>query len=168
MGSVKTKLTDDARQDNLIIKRRVETTNSQQNKAAKKGANLKVPQPPSYVETIEEVKSYRDEQAKFDEILVAVSDYFDLFKNNTDRLEDLWMQLLEFLGLPNPNEHTVFRQTHYSTYIRIVIKNEEIKAIIDEATRWKDHKDFAPQLESHLNKIFEIQEGAKKLPENYQ
>ena len=29
MGSVKTKLTDDARQDNLIIKRRVETTNSQ-------------------------------------------------------------------------------------------------------------------------------------------
>jgi len=28
MGSVKTKLTDDARQDNLIIKRRVETTNS--------------------------------------------------------------------------------------------------------------------------------------------
>ena len=67
----------------------------------------------------------------------------------------------------NPNEHTVFRQTHYSTYIRIVIKNEEIKAIIDEATRWKDNKDFAPQLEQHLNKIREIIEGQKILPENY-
>jgi hypothetical protein len=78
---------------------------------------VKVPQQPQYIETIEEVKSYRDEQAKFDEILVAISDYFDLFRNNTDRLEDLWMQLLEFLGLENPNEHTVFRRRHYSTYI---------------------------------------------------
>jgi len=98
---------------------------------------------------------------------VAVSDYFDLFRNNTDRLEDLWMQLLEFLNLPNPNEHTVFRQMHYSTYIRVVIKNEEIKAIIEEAQRWKDHKDFAPQLEQHLLKIDQIMEGAKKLPEPY-
>lgn len=69
--------------------------------------------------------------------------------------------------MTNPNEHTVFRQTHYSTYIRIVIKNEEIKAIIDEATKWKDHKDFAPSLESNLIKIREILEGQKILPENY-
>lgn len=100
--------------------------------------------PPQYIETIEEVKSYRDEQAKFDEILVAISDYFDLFRNNTDRLEDLWMQLLEFLGLSNPHENTVFRRTHFQTYIKIVVENEEIKHIIDEAARWKDNKDFSP------------------------
>ena len=117
---------------------------------------MKVPQQAQYIETIEEVKSYRDEQAKFDEILVAISDYFDLFRNNTDRLEDLWMQLLEFLGLPNPNEHTVFRLTHYKAYIKIVVENEEIKALIDEAARWKGEKDFNPQLMQHLAKIQDI------------
>jgi hypothetical protein len=62
MGSVKTKLTDDAKQDNLIIKRRMETTNhfSQQSKTTPSSKKGKVQQP-SYVETIEEVKSYRDE-----------------------------------------------------------------------------------------------------------
>lgn len=60
MGSVKTKLTDDAKQDNLIIKNRFETT-SKTNVSNKKGANLKVPQQQSYVEQIAEVKSYRDE-----------------------------------------------------------------------------------------------------------
>jgi len=44
-------------------------------------------------------KSYRDHQAKFDEILSAVGDYFELFKNNTNKLEDLWLQLLDYLKL---------------------------------------------------------------------
>ena len=66
------------------------------------------------------------------------------------------MQLLEFLGLSNPNEHTVFRRRHYSTYIQIVVENEEIKALIDEAARWKGEKDFNPQLSQHLAKIQDI------------
>ena len=38
------------------------------------------------------VKEYRGElQRNFDEILSAVGDYFDLFKNNTDKLEALWL-----------------------------------------------------------------------------
>lgn len=37
------------------------------------------------------VKPYRDYHAKFDEILSAVGDYFELFKNNTNKLEDLWL-----------------------------------------------------------------------------
>ena len=37
-------------------------------------------------------KEYRGElQKNFDEILSAVGDYFDLFKNNTDKLEALWL-----------------------------------------------------------------------------
>jgi hypothetical protein len=35
--------------------------------------------------------SYKDEKAKFDEILSAIGDYFDLFKANTQRLECLWL-----------------------------------------------------------------------------
>jgi cyclopropane fatty-acyl-phospholipid synthase-like methyltransferase len=36
-------------------------------------------------------KDYRSNQTKFDEILSAVGDYFELFKNNTNKLEDLWL-----------------------------------------------------------------------------
>jgi hypothetical protein len=37
------------------------------------------------------IKEYPKHQGKFDEILSAVGDYFDLFKNNTNKLEDLWL-----------------------------------------------------------------------------
>ena len=36
-------------------------------------------------------KSYKDAVQKFDEILSAVVDYFELFKMNADKLEDLWL-----------------------------------------------------------------------------
>lgn len=43
------------------------------------------------------VKNYCELQPKFDEVLSAVGDYFELFKNNTNKLEDLWLQLLDYL-----------------------------------------------------------------------
>ena len=50
------------------------------------------------------MKEYRgDLQRSFDEILSAVGDYFDLFKNNTDKLEALWLQLLDYLNVRNSN-----------------------------------------------------------------
>ena len=49
-------------------------------------------------------KEYRGDLSKnFDEILSAVGDYFDLFKNNTDKLEALWLQLLEYVEVRNTN-----------------------------------------------------------------
>ena len=48
-------------------------------------------------------REYKDEKAKFDDILSAIGDYFDLFKTNTTRLECLWLQLLNFFGLKPPS-----------------------------------------------------------------
>lgn len=45
---------------------------------------------------------YKDEPLKFDDILSAIGDYFDLFKTNTTRLEGLWLQLLNYFGLKPP------------------------------------------------------------------
>ena len=45
------------------------------------------------------VTKYADERAKYDEILSAIGEYFELFKTHTDLLEDLWLQLLSFLNL---------------------------------------------------------------------
>ena len=56
------------------------------------------------------VKDYRGELTKsFDEILSAVGDYFDLFKNNTDKLEDLWLQLLDYVKVDNTYKTKIFR-----------------------------------------------------------
>ena len=91
------------------------------------------PAPPG-VAKIMKAKEYRGElQKNFDEILSAVGDYFDLFKNNTDKLEALWLQLLEYVSVQNTNQCRIFRRMHYSIYIRTVIKNKTITAIIKEA-----------------------------------
>lgn len=45
---------------------------------------------------IEVITEYKDAPEKFDEIISAVGDYFDLFKQNTDRLEDMFTQILEY------------------------------------------------------------------------
>jgi hypothetical protein len=82
------------------------------------------------------VRSYCELQPKFDEILSAVGDYFELFKTNTNKLEDLWLQLLDYLQLKNHSKYTLFKQTHYQTYIKRVIKFDYIQKIIEEASKW--------------------------------
>ena len=47
-------------------------------------------------------KEYKYEAVKFDEILSAIGDYFDLFKANTCRLEQLWLHMLKFFDLAPP------------------------------------------------------------------
>ncbi len=59
------------------------------------------------------VTKYASEKAKYDEILSAIGEYFELFKTHTDLLEDLWLQLLGFLNLANPSTVTVYRKIHY-------------------------------------------------------
>lgn len=114
-------------------------------------------------------KEYRGElQKNFDEILSAVGDYFDLFKNNTDKLEALWLQLLDFVGVENTNQCRIFRQMHYSIYIRIVIKNKTIMAIINEAKRWNGTPDSSKALKEHLDKIKQIEtDSHAMIPETY-
>lgn len=113
-------------------------------------------------------KDYRELQPKFDEILSAVGDYFELFKNNTNKLEDLWLQLLEFLGLKNHSTYTVFKSTHYKTYIKKVIKFDIIQKIIEEASRWLHTPGASEHLESYLDKIKEIERESQFIPDTYE
>ena len=53
---------------------------------------------------------YKDEPYKYDEIIQAIGDYFDLFKNKTDQLECLWLQMLNYFELKPPQDHTIFRE----------------------------------------------------------
>lgn len=114
-------------------------------------------------------KEYRGElQKNFDEILSAVGDYFDLFKNNTDKLEALWLQLLDYVGVGNDNQCRIFRTMHYQIYIRIVIKNKTITAIINEAKRWNNTPEQSKALKEHLDKIKQIEmDSHAMIPETY-
>ena len=37
------------------------------------------------------VTKYTQEKTKYDDILSAIGEYFELFKSHTDLLEDLWL-----------------------------------------------------------------------------
>ena len=99
-------------------------------------------------------------QAKFDEILSAVGDYFDLFKNNTDKLEDLWLQLLDYVKVQNNSQYRIFKQIHYSIYIKKVIRNQVIQKIIEEASKWVGTPSGSKALPEHLDKIKQIEQDA--------
>lgn len=98
----------------------------------------------------------------------AVGDYFELFKNNTNKLEDLWLQLLDFLKLKNHSQFTVFKRTHYSTYIRKVIKFNVIQKITEEASKWVNTAGASENLEIYLEKIKEIEKESQFIPDSYE
>jgi len=100
--------------------------------------------------------------------LSAVGDYFELFKNNTNKLEDLWLQLLDFLNLKNHSQFTVFKRTHYSTYIRKVIKFNVIQKITEEASKWVNTAGASENLEGYLEKIKEIEKESQFIPDSYE
>lgn len=107
-------------------------------------------------------------QRSFDEILSAVGDYFDLFKNNTDKLEALWLQLLDYLNVRNSNQYRIFRSMHYTIYVNTVIKNKTITAIIQEAKRWNGTPNASKHLKEHLDKIQQIESEKTPIPETYE
>lgn len=112
-------------------------------------------------------KEYKYEALKFDEILSAIGDYFDLFKANTCRLEQLWLQMLKFFDLAPPQTNTIFREQHYKNYKKIVINNRTLKLLVDEASKWRDTEFASEHLSAYLDKIKTIVEESRQLPETY-
>ena len=62
----------------------------------------------------------------------------------------------------------MFKRTHYSTYIRKVIKFNVIQKIIDEAQRWVHTQGASEHLESYLEKIREIEKESQFIPDSYE
>jgi hypothetical protein len=114
------------------------------------------------------VTKYVDEKAKYDEILSAIGEYFELFKTHTDLLEDLWLQLLGYLNLQNPSLLTVFRKIHYQCYIKLVVQHPLIRPLIEEAAEALVNGEGSEFLASYLEKIKEIKEGLTVQDESYE
>ena len=119
-------------------------------------------------EYVLKVIEYSKERAKFDEILSAIGEYFELFKTHTELLEDLWLQLLGFLGLQNPQKLCVFRKIHYTSYIKLVVEHQFIKPIIEKAAEALQRNEGSEYLSAYLEKISEIKEGFKEKDRSYE
>ncbi|CDW73734.1 UNKNOWN [Stylonychia lemnae] len=111
---------------------------------------------------------YQDEKVKYDEILSAIGEYFELFKNNTNLLEDMWLQILTFLNFNPSTQTTQFKKIHYTFYNKNVLQNPYIKTLINEGIEALDRKDGSDQLGQYLEKINEIKEGVNFPDETYE
>ena len=45
----------------------------------------------------------------FDQMVISVAQYFDIINLNSDKIEDLWLNLIEVIAVDCPNKYTVFR-----------------------------------------------------------
>jgi len=66
-------------------------------------------------------------------MIYTIWQYFELVMQTSNRLEDLWLNILESLNLEKPNKLTVFSMVHHQAYRNIILKDELIRQIITEA-----------------------------------
>ena len=56
-------------------------------------------------------------------IIISLTQYFDLINRNSLKLEDLWLNILEVLGLERPNRNSVFKAIHHQGFRNLILKN---------------------------------------------
>jgi len=62
---------------------------------------------PSYI------KAYPECPLAFDQMIISLTQYFELVNLNSYKLEDLWLNLLDVMYLERPNKYTVFKAVHH-------------------------------------------------------
>ena len=73
------------------------------------------------------VKDYRDSPQDFDQMLITIWNYFELINQNSAKIEDLWLNMLEILQIPRPNKYTVFKAVHHQAFRNCVLKDPLIR-----------------------------------------
>ena len=61
----------------------------------------------------EYIKEYPECPMAFDQMIITISQYFDLVNVNSYKLEDVWLNIVDVLCLERPNKYTVFKAVHH-------------------------------------------------------
>ena len=101
---------------------------------------------------------YTSNSKVFDEILQAVGDYFELFRNATDTLENLWLQVLAYLNMKPPTKSCIIRRIHFEHYKKQVIHAPILKLLKARAIEAAENQEGSEALRGNLDKIREIDE----------
>ena len=59
------------------------------------------------------VFTYDQKPGAFDRFIYSLWKYLDMLTRTAEQIEDLYLTLLEQLGLPRPNKYTVFKAVHW-------------------------------------------------------
>lgn len=89
-------------------------------------------------------------------MVISIAQYFDIVNLNTDKIEDLWLNLLEVIAIERPNKYTIFRQVHFQGFRNVILKDPLIAQIIREVDSYKDSglAHFNPK--KYLERIYDI------------
>lgn len=69
------------------------------------------------------IKDYAECPIAFDQMIISLSQYFNLINLLSYKLEDLWLNILEVLGLERPNRFTVFKAVHHQGFRNVILKD---------------------------------------------
>ena len=102
------------------------------------------------------VKKYPENPMAFDQMVFSVARYFDIINLNTDKIEDLWLNLLDVIGVERTNKYTIFRKVHYQGFRNIVLKDPLIAQVIREVDSYKDSGLACMNPAEFLEQIYDI------------
>ena len=101
-------------------------------------------------------------------MLITIWNYFDMINQNSAKIEDLWLNMLEILQLPRPNKYTVFKAIHHQAFRNCVLKDPLIRQVISACEDYKDsgYAMFNPS--KYLDRIYGIRLNCSKVEEPYE
>lgn len=114
------------------------------------------------------VKRYTESPEQFDKMVICIWQYFELLHATSKKLEDLWLNLLDVLNLPQPNKFTVFSSIHHQAYWNIILKDPLIKQTIWEAEHYKDSGLATHNPALYLHYIYGIRINSKSVERLYE
>ena len=113
------------------------------------------------------IKEYPECPQAFDQMVIAISQYFELLNLTSYKLEDLWLNLLDVLCLERPNKYTVFKAVHHQGFRNIVLKDPLMQQIIREVDSYKESGFCYINPEKYLEKIYDIRRNCSTSEESY-
>ena len=108
MGQVKEKLNKDGKDYRLVTEVQRITNPEQMHHHHHHHHHNKhnIPTQMPYTLSVAKYEQDPNSQKSYDEILSAIGEYFELFKHNTNLLEDMWLQILGYLNFNPPTQTT--------------------------------------------------------------
>jgi len=103
----------------------------------------------------------------FDQMIITISQYFDLVNLNSYKLEDLWLNLMDIMCLDRPNKYTVFKAVHHQGFRNIVLKDPLIGQIIREVEAYKESGLAHMNPKKYLEQIYDIRRNRHTVEESY-
>ena len=111
-------------------------------------------------------KPYLGNQAAYDSYLQAVYDYFGMLNQCNNRIEDVWLMMLDLLKLRCHSQYLLFQRAHYQAYIKGVIKSEAFSAVYEEAKKHMLHQEASEKLMANLDKC-NLEQKSRFVPMAY-